>query len=310
MPVSKEPVDLPEEFLLGQFIPLHYHFNMLRDQSRTIPFRSAIELLVPEGGVVVELGGGTGILSWFAAQKADRVYCVERNPALFHAARSFLADNPQGDRVHMVLADAMDWIPPEPVNVVICEMLHVAMVREKQLAVIQAFKDRYKQRFQQLPQFIPDTTVLAIQAVHQDYHFCGYRAAVPVFDAPGTHLKDQWLSDLHFYSTIEYGLEFATSFDVDAEMVMTANGHLNAISFLTNNILAFQLREGTACQWLMNRMTLPLENTLTVTQGDRVKVKFQYEAGCPIEHVQASLSAHHCAEAPPAFQDRLLRRSA
>jgi hypothetical protein len=51
-------IDVPEEHLLGQFIPLHYHFNMLRDQQRMAPFREAIDLTVPDNGVVLELGGG------------------------------------------------------------------------------------------------------------------------------------------------------------------------------------------------------------------------------------------------------------
>ncbi|MGC4002533.1 MAG: hypothetical protein QM811_05070 [Pirellulales bacterium] len=73
---------MPEEMLLGQFIPLHYHFNMLQDRTRMEPFREAIEMVVPVGGKVLELGGGTGVLSWFAAQRAAKVWCVERNPAL------------------------------------------------------------------------------------------------------------------------------------------------------------------------------------------------------------------------------------
>ena len=111
--------EVPEELLLGQFIPLHYHFNMLRDQTRMVPFREAIELTVPDGATVLELGGGTGVLSWFAAQKARQVWCVERNPALVRASRSFLRSNLNGERVTVVQADAMNYLPPEPVDVVI-----------------------------------------------------------------------------------------------------------------------------------------------------------------------------------------------
>ncbi|MFN9977392.1 MAG: methyltransferase domain-containing protein, partial [Phycisphaerae bacterium] len=120
---------------------------MLRDQSRMLPFQEAIDLVVPEGGTVLELGGGTGVLSWFAARKARKVWCVERNPALVNAARSFLSKNEFGDRVQVVHADAMAFLPPEPVDVVICEMLHVGLLREKQLQVIRDFKDRYLRAF-------------------------------------------------------------------------------------------------------------------------------------------------------------------
>ena len=45
---------------------------------------------------VIELGGGTGVLSFFAAQKAAKVYCVEYNPDMVREARKFLAMNPNG----------------------------------------------------------------------------------------------------------------------------------------------------------------------------------------------------------------------
>jgi hypothetical protein len=57
-----------ESNVLGQFIPLHYHFQMLQDRQRLAAFRSAMELHVQPGMHVVELGGGTGILSSFAAR--------------------------------------------------------------------------------------------------------------------------------------------------------------------------------------------------------------------------------------------------
>ncbi|OYW18693.1 MAG: methyltransferase type 12, partial [Planctomycetales bacterium 12-60-4] len=207
---------MPEEFLLGQFIPVHYHFHMLRDQSRVDPFREAIEHVVPVGGTVAELGGGTGILSWFAAQRARKVWCVERNPALVQASRSFLSQNPCGDRVEVVHADAMSWLPPEPVDVVICEMLHVALVREKQVEVLQSFKERYQQAFgPRLPRFIPETTLLGIQPIQQDFNFSGYTARVPMFEPPGPHMEERLLADAAIYSTIDYASKIPAEFSVE-----------------------------------------------------------------------------------------------
>ena len=285
-------IDVPEEHLLGQFIPLHYHFNMLRDQKRMAPFREAIDLTVPDNGVVLELGGGTGVLSWFAAQKARDVYCVERNPALARAAQSFLANNSNGDRVSVILADAMNYLPPEPVDVVICEMLHVGMVREKQLQVLHSFKERYRQRFGSLmPRFIPDTSVLAIQPIQQDFCFSGYTASVPLFEPPGPHMKDSWLADPFFYSTIDYGAEIPLAFRVATEMTIKSDGLFNAVSLLTNNFLAFVLTEKRAVTWLMNQLVLPIHKPFAVRAGETVSVSFEYQAGGSIEALQESLVA-------------------
>ncbi len=309
--MTQTSADIPEEMLLGQFIPLHYHFNMLRDQSRMVPFREAIELAVPPDGTVLELGGGTGVLSWFAAQKAQRVWCVERNPALVRAARSFLASNLCGDRVTVVQGDAMTYLPPEPVDVVICEMLHVGLVREKQLEVIRSFKERYRQTFgEQLPRFIPDTSVLAVQPIHQDFCFSGYTAPVPMFEPAGPHMQDRWLADPHFYSTIDYRAEFPLEFQVDARLNIQSSGHFNAISLLTNNFLAFVLSERRAVQWLMNQLILPLPEPMDVAVGDDVSIQFAYRAGCSLEELQDSLSAQICLHALPLLTNAPLRRSA
>ena len=304
-------IDVPEEHLLGQFIPLHYHFNMLRDQQRMAPFREAINLTVPDNGVVLELGGGTGVLSWFAAQKARHVYCVERNPALARAAQSFLANNSNGDRVSVILTDAMSYLPPEPVDVVICEMLHVGMVREKQLQVLHSFKERYRQRFgPAMPAFIPDTSVLAIQPIQQDFCFSGYTARVPLFEPPGPHMKDSWLADPFFYATIDYGAEIPLEFQVAAEMTIQSDGLFSAVSLLTNNFLAFVLTEKRAVTWLMNQLVLPIQKPFAVRAGETISVTFEYQAGGSIEALQESLVARPESRSATVNSHASLRRAA
>src|SRR3569833_903488 len=111
---------------------------MLNDSARKRGFKAAIEHAVRPGACVLELGGGTDELSYFAAQKASKVWCVERYPELAHTARAILALTRNGHKVEVIEADAFDYLPPEPVDVVICEMIHVAMLREEQIPVIGA----------------------------------------------------------------------------------------------------------------------------------------------------------------------------
>jgi protein arginine N-methyltransferase 1 len=148
-----------DSHFLGQFIPLHYHHNMLTDENRMSNFKAAIDQIVFAGAKVLELGGGTGVLSCLAAAKAGKVWCVEYNPDLVAESRRFLALNSNGHKVEVIHADAFEYLPPEPVDVVICEMIHVAMLREKQIEMIENFKLRYLQRHGgPLPVFIPEAT--------------------------------------------------------------------------------------------------------------------------------------------------------
>ena len=77
-----------DDAMLGQFIPIHYHYQMLNQEQRTGAFEEAIAAVVRPGMKVLELGGGTGVQSFFAARAgATKVYCVERAPHVAAAAR-------------------------------------------------------------------------------------------------------------------------------------------------------------------------------------------------------------------------------
>jgi type I protein arginine methyltransferase len=284
--------DVPEEMLLGQFIPLHYHFNMLQDNTRMHSFRDAIDLVVPVGGKVLELGGGTGVLSFFAAQRASNVWCVERNPAMVRAAKQFLERNAGGERVQVVQADAMCYLPPEPVDVVICEMLHVGLLREKQVDVLRSFSKRYLDTYgAPLPKFIPDACAQTVQPVEQNFDFCGYEAPIPLFVQAGLHEKEVVLAEPKAYSIFCYDSDIPERFQWSGVFTIQREGHLNALSFFTKNFLAFVLNENRSIDWPMNRLILPLPQPKQVNVGEQIEVRLSYRAGCPIEALQDSLAA-------------------
>ncbi|MEE8452236.1 MAG: methyltransferase domain-containing protein [Thermoguttaceae bacterium] len=284
--------NVPEDYFLGAFIPLHYQHNMLLDADRVGTFREAIDHIVQPGDKVLDLGGGTGILSYFAAQKAEKVWCVEFNPALVEAAGRFLADNSHGERVEVVQADARSYLPPEPVDVVICEMLHVGLLREKQVPVIESFKERYVRRYgDRLPTFIPDTSLLAVQAVEQSFDFAGYHAPIPIFQSPTpSHEGTTQLTDPVTYSTVCYGEPLPGRFDWEGTLSIQRDGTLNGLRLVTKNILAVVLDQHRAVEWLNQHLIMPLAKPLAVKTGDRVCLKMAYRPGGSLESLADSLS--------------------
>lgn len=282
-----------ESCYLGQFIPVHYHHNMLMDQNRMHSFKSAIHYAVKPGMKVLELGGGTGVLSFFAAQAAAKVYCVEYNPDMVREARKFLALNPNGHKVEVVHADAFDYLPPEPIDVVICEMVHVAMLREKQVEVIESFKRRYLAKFGgPLPVFLPEAVIMAAQPISQDYHFEGYHAPIVQFQETGVILSGTVeLGQPAVYSVIDFSQPVDSVFAWEGAIMIEKGGLLNAMRFITKNVLAIVQEESTTIDWLNHYMTLPLANPLQVAAGDMLHVAFQYRAGGSIPSLQASIQA-------------------
>jgi predicted RNA methylase len=291
-----------ESCYLGQFIPVHYHHNMLMDQNRMHSFKSAIHYAVRPGAKVLELGGGTGVLSFFAAQQASKVYCVEFNPDMVQEARRFLAMNPHGDRVEVIHADAFEYLPPEPVDVVICEMIHVAMLREKQVDVIESFKQRYLERFGgPLPLFMPEAVLMAVQPLQQEYDFEGFYAPIVQFQEtqvvyPGTIE----LAQPAVYSVLDFSQPVEPMIAWQGKFVVEKGGVLNAMRFVTKNILSIVQEEGSTIDWLNHYMTLPLATPLAVQPGDVLDVSFHYRAGGSIPSLQASIRAELVRESVTA----------
>lgn len=277
--------------LLGQYIPLHYHFPMLRDVLRLQGFKEAMEKTIPIGGRVMELGGGLGILSFFAAQRAAKVWTVEKLPELARTARRFLADNGCAERVTIIEGDARDYLPPEPVDVVVCEMLHVALIRERQIEVIRAFKANYLAKFGgPLPRFIPEASLLGVQAVEQKYEFLGYRASVPVFyEATKDQLETRGIADPIVYQIIDYGKDLPERLEWRGTTKITEKGTLNALRFVTKNLLSIVVEENRSIDWHNQYLVIPLARSLSVEAGDEIGLSFAYDPGTSIQSLAKSI---------------------
>ena len=280
-----------ESCYLGQFIPVHYHHNMLMDQNRMHGFKSAINYAVKPGARVLELGGGTGVLSWFAAATAAKVYCVEFNPDMVKAARKMLAMNPNGHKVEVVHADAFEYLPPEPVDVVICEMIHVAMLREKQVEVMESFKRRYLARFGgPLPVFLPEAVIMAVQPIQQDYDFEGFYAPIVQFQETTVHYPGTLeLAPAAVYSILDFSQPTDLAIAWQGRFVAEHAGSVNAMRFVTKNILAVVQEQNSTIDWLNHYMTLPLVNPVQVKAGDEIEVSFHYRAGASIPSLEAAI---------------------
>ena len=275
---------------LGQFIPLHYHYNMLQDVERMERFLAAINEMVKPGDSVLELGGGTGVLSFFAAQKAAKVFTVEYNLELVNEAKRILKFNPGGEKIEVIHADATEYVPDKPVDVVICEMLHVGLLREKQTEVIHSFKTNYEKKFgSQRPFYIPCATLSAIQPVQQDFNFTGYMAPVMLFQDPySIQERTVGLGDPVLYHQIMYDEPYGSSCSFDGKILITNDGRLNALRVITKSILAFS--SGGSTDWHSQYLILPLDNPIDVYAGQEVRVSFAYEFGSQLTELKPDVT--------------------
>lgn len=102
---------------------LDYHLSMLLDTARMDSYRRAIEATVQAGDVVVDIGCGTGVLTFMACEAgAERVYAIEGGPVI-EVARELAIDNGFADRIEFLAGWSVDVGLPEPADVLITETI-------------------------------------------------------------------------------------------------------------------------------------------------------------------------------------------
>jgi protein arginine N-methyltransferase 1 len=278
-------------------IPLQYQTLLLADDQRMSAFAEAIAHAVTPGMRVLDLGAGTGVLSFFAARQGGVVTAIEREPRVFAAARVALRAA-TGDAVRILHADARDYLPEEPVDVVLCEMLHVGLLRERQVEVINGFKRRYLRHIGgPLPRFLPEACVQATQPVEQDFTYFGYAVPAPVFQRPeSTQPRTVEVAPPQVYQQFFYSDPLPSRCTADLTFVAERPALVNAVRLVTKNLLALTYEPPGSVDWTMNYLVVPLAEPVEVLTGDEVRIRFDYVPGDEIsvmtDHLRVSVPAH------------------
>ncbi|MGH2365056.1 MAG: methyltransferase domain-containing protein [Chloroflexota bacterium] len=275
-------------------IPAPYHHTMLADKNRCDAFRRAIDRKVAPNHTVFEAGAGTGILSYFAAQRARQVYAVEADPEVAALGQALIQRNGLGGRVVYRQGLAQAELPPEPVDVIVCEMMHVALAVEQQLPVMNAIHRELAGRYPNHPYaVIPEAAVNYCQLVQVDFSYYGFQA--PFMKLASPYVADSTvapLSPLSRYLDVNFGLPAEEHIAASCRLEVDAPGQLNAIRILTQAVLSLDASlpaPERLIDWYLHYLLVPLPNPLLVQPGAAFSVELDYDAGCPLDALKLAV---------------------
>ena len=270
-----------EEFPSGPIIPLVYQYNLLSDGDRLGALNDAIEQVIRPGDVVADLGSGAGVLSFLAADRADKVYAVEVDREVHERSREILSRE-GADNVEHLCRDARNVQLPEPVDVVMCEMLDTGLAAELQVPVMNYAVESL---LADGGRVIPRKAVSTVRAIRSDYSFHGGEFRLPHFEEYGSRESMSYSRESAFHR-----IEFDRVNDLDVESTVSLeaerSGIVNGIQLRTYVQFGSGMDWTGASPWLNPPLNLPLAEDLGVEKGQTMTVSIRYRLGGGLNDIE------------------------
>jgi predicted RNA methylase len=160
---------------------LEFHaFCLTETGSRLDQFAAALTARIRPGDTVVDLGAGSGILSFLACRAgATRVYAIESGDSL-EFARLLAARNGIRDRIEFVHLPSTHAVLPERVDVVVGDIHDTFGLQSRGLAAMIDARERF---------LVPGGTLIP----------CGIRVMAAPVEAPDLYRRtiDVWRTRIH-----------------------------------------------------------------------------------------------------------------
>jgi len=173
---STQEMNLDESVLpenLGDSIKINIenHHHMLRDSIRMACYQRAINNLVNEDSIVLDLGSGSGILSFFAARAgAKKVYGIEKRPDMVMVSRELAKEN-GFDEVVTIIENTSQAVKAEDFeekpNLFVSEILGNAILEENVLEFTIDARDRLLEEGATLIPCALDIMIVPIDSGHE-----------------------------------------------------------------------------------------------------------------------------------------------
>jgi len=267
------PFYFPDQDQPAPQIPYIQHYNLLCDRRLPV-WEEAIRDLVTPGDLVLELGAGTGILSLVAARIAKRVIAIEQDPHLAGYAREMAKQMGLGERIEILTGDCLTLDLPQKADLIICEMLDTALIRELQVPVLnRARRDLLKRN----GRVIPLGTSTFAQPANCDFDFLGFTLPLPHFETGEVRPVGECFGPPVLVHEADFSAPVAERVEAAMELPIVRGGICNALRITTRTRVA-PGRECGPSHWFNPPLILPVEPR-PIEPGTHCRLSISYRLG-------------------------------
>ena len=245
----------------------------LYDQARVEYLRNAIFNVVRPGDVVIDAGSGTGLLGMFAAERGARVVCLEFNAEAVPIIRENVKRNGFAKQIEVLHADATQWVPPTPVDVIISEVISAGFFYEPQLQILNHLRQYLRPGGQAIPMQMRNYIEL-INAQDELYgltfnYDTRYRAL------PG----DTPMTNRAMYHSVAFHQDNPTDIFTRVRLRATGGGVANAVRISYDIAFAPGILATEPTEFLLNPQVVFLAEPETLKLAEDYNLFITYEAG-------------------------------
>ncbi|MFX1483231.1 MAG: 50S ribosomal protein L11 methyltransferase [Promethearchaeota archaeon] len=252
---------------------------LLGQKTRLAKFREAINQVVRTNDYVVDIGTGSGVLAIMAAKAgARKVFAIDINKESLQYARHAAELNCVDDNIQFVENHFSEFIPDDKADVVICEMLSSILLVEQQVpASLHAINNILKQGGVIIPE---KATVFAvpvecpIMAERFEFEDLTFPKVVQTVNSD----LERDLADIQVLHEFDFR-EPPNNLEINRVLTfhMISDGILHGLVGLFEAQLYGNIKLDMEDGW--KQLFLPLENPLSVEEGDEVRIRISYTPG-------------------------------
>lgn len=271
-----------------------FPYQCLIDRCRTEAFRAAIRSVVRPGQLVVDVGAGSGILSFFAAEAGARqVVAVEIDRHLVACLKRSVEANGFGDIIRVRCGDASTLTLPAAADVVICELIDTGLLDEMQVPVLNALRARGV--IGPATRVLPGRYESYVTLGASTFTYYGHRILMPAhrwphYDCPGSGwlaIPFQALTAAETLVTVDFHNPVWPFLQRTIRFTALADGEVNCLCLSGRAVLAAGYETGATNAFSGDKW-LPV-GPIRVTAGQAVTVRINGQLGAGLTSLVCGL---------------------